>query len=170
MRNINRIAAVSAAALATLSFGSAAQAAGTASANATATVLSTLTVTKDRDLQFGQIAVNGNGNVVIGPDGTGTCSAAIICTGPRNSASFTVNGTTGVGVSAAVTQTSINLVHATDTTKTFLLDAFTVDFPTGSTLNSGTTTFNVGGTLHVTTAAALAGTYTGTFNVNVEYQ
>lgn len=170
MRNFIRLAAVSAAALATLSLGSAAQAAGTASANATAQVLSTLTVTKTRDLQFGQIAVNGNGNVVVGADGTGSCAAAIICAGTRNSAAFTVTGTAGSGVTANVTQTSINLVHATDTTKTFLLDAFTVEFPTGSTLNSGSTTFNVGGTLHVTSAAALAGVYTGTFNVNVEYQ
>lgn len=170
MRNFNRIAAASAAVLATLSFGSAAQAAGTASATATATVLSTLSVTKTRDLQFGQIAVNGNGNIVLAADGTGTCPAAIICTGPRASAAFQVNGTAGVGVTANVTQTSINLVHATDTTKIFQLDGFTVDFPAGSTLTSGSTTFNVGGTLHVTTAAALAGTYTGTFNVNVEYQ
>lgn len=170
MRNSIRIAAVSSAVLAALSFGSAAQAAATASATATAQVLSTLSVTKTRDLQFGQIAVNGSGNVVIGADGTGSCPTTIICTGTRDSASFTVTGTAGTGVTANVVQTSINLVHATDTTKIFLLDGFTVDFPTGSTLTSGTTNFNVGGTLHVTTAAALAGVYSGTFNVNVEYQ
>lgn len=169
MRNFTRIAAA-AAALATLSFGSVANAAASASATATAQVLSTLAVTKTRDLQFGQIAVNGNGNIVLNADGTGSCPSTIICTGSRNSAQFSVTGTAGAGVTAAVTQTSIDLVHATDTTKKFTLDTFTVDFPAGSTLTSGSTSFNVGGTLHVTSAAALAGVYSGTFNVNVEYQ
>jgi hypothetical protein len=170
MRNSIRIAAIGTTALAALSLGSVAQAAGTASATATAQVLSTVAVTKTRDLAFGQIAVNGNGNIVMNADGTGTCPAAIICTGTRNSAAFTVTGTAGTGVTANVTQTSIDLTHATDTTKKFTLDSFTVDFPAGSTLTSGVAVFNVGGTLHVTTAAALAGLYTGTFNVNVEYQ
>lgn len=169
MRNSIRIAAASAAALAA-SFASTAYAADTATANATAEVLSTISVNKTQDLLFGQIAVNGNGNLVIGADGTITCPAALVCTGVRQPAAFNVTGTNGVGVSASVNQTSVTLTHATNPARTFTLDNFTVLFPLGTTLVGGAADFNVGGTLHVTSANAEAGVYNGSFDVTVEYQ
>ena len=168
MRKSIRLAAVSIAAAA--SFASAAHAADTATATASAEVLSTIAVTKDLDMSFGQVAVNGDGTFVLGADGTFSCTAALICAGTRQAAQFTVTGTAGVAVTACVNQASIDLVHATDNTKTFTLDNFVVDFPSGNTLAGGSSTFNVGGTLNVVAANALAGVYSGSFDVTVEYQ
>lgn len=168
MRNSIRLAAT-AAALAVFSFGSAAYAADTASAEATAEVLSTIAVDNVRDMSFGQIAVNGDGTFLLNPDGSHSCSSTLICTGTRQAAEFLVTGTEATAVVATVDESSINLVHATDATKSFVLDNFVVDFPDGNMLVSGGTAFNVGGTLHIVSAQALAGVYNGTFNVNVEY-
>ena len=168
MRNSIRLAAVSAVLAA--SFASSAQAADTATATASAEVLSTISVTKDLDMSFGQVAVNGDGTVVLAPAGGVPCSAQLVCPGSNQPPLFTVPGTADVGVTASVDQTSISLVHATDTTKTFTLDSFAVDFPGGNTLTGGDAVFNVGGTLNVTAANALAGVYSGTFDVTVEYQ
>lgn len=168
MRNVIRLAAVGA--LAAVSFSTAASAATSASADATAEVLSTLSVIPTQELDFGQIAVNGDGDVVVGADGINSCGAQLVCAGVRQAAAFDVLGTPGVGVTASVTDASVLLTHEVDNTKTFMLDSFTVNFPGGSTLVGGLTSFNVGGTLHVTSASALAGVYNGTFNVSVEYQ
>lgn len=169
MRNTIRLAALSA--LAAVSFAGSAQAAGTASATASAEVLSTLAVTKTADMAFGSIAVNTDGTYVLGADGTYSCSTGLICSGARNPAAFTVNGSvSNIGVSAAVTQSSIVLTHANDSTKTFTLDNFTTHFPNGNSMINGSTAFNVGGRLNVTAANALQGTYSGSFDVTVEYQ
>lgn len=168
MRNSIRLAAVGV--LAAVSFSTAASAATSASADATAEVLSTLAVIPVQDLDFGQIAVNGDGDVVVGADGINSCGAQLVCAGIRQAATFDVLGTPGVGVTASVTDASILLTHDFDNTKTFSLDAFTVNFPGGTTLIGGLTSFNVGGTLHVTSANAMQGMYRGTFNVSVEYQ
>lgn len=169
MRNTIRLAAAGAA-LAALSFGSSAFAADQESATATAEVLSTITVTKNQDMSFGQIAVNGNGTYVLNTDSSHSCTGGLICTGARQAARFTINGTTATAVSAVVNESSINLVHATDSTKTFQLNDFQVAFPDGNTLVAGGTPFNVGGTLNVLSANAVTGLYSGTFNVTVEYQ
>lgn len=169
MRNTIRLAGLSA--LAALSFASSAHAAGTATASASAEVLSTLSVTKTADIAFGSIAVNADGTYVLGADGTYSCSAGLVCSGTRNPASFTVAGSaSAIGVAASVVQSSIVLTHATDSTKTFTLSNFTTHFPSGSSLVSGSTAFNVGGTLNLTAANALQGTYAGSFDVTVEYQ
>lgn len=169
MRNTIRLAGI--AALAAASFASTAHAADTATASATAEILSTISVTKDADLVFGSIAVNADGTYVLGADGNYTCSGGLVCTGSRNPAVFTVTGTAAnVGVAASVNQASIVLTHATDNTKTFLLDSFTTYFPAGTSMVSGSTVFGVGGTLHIASANALQGTYTGSFDVTVEYQ
>ena len=168
MRNFIRLAATGAA-LAAASFGSTAYAADTESATASAEVLSTITVTKDQDMSFGQIAVNANGTYILNPDSSHSCTSGLICTGTRRAAEFTINGTVATAVSAVVTQSSINLVHTTDATKSFVLDNFAISFPDGNTLVPTGAQFNVGGRLNVVAANAVAGVYSGTFNVSVEY-
>lgn len=168
MRNSIRL--VAAGAVMAAAFATSAQAADTATATASAEVLSTISVTKDLDMSFGQIAVNGDGTVVLGADGTSSCSAQLVCAGTRQAAAFTVTGTADVGVTASVNQASIQLTHATDATKHFTLDNFNVLFPAGNTLTGGDASFNVGGTLNVVAASALAGVYSGSFDVTVEYQ
>lgn len=169
MRNIIRLAGLSA--LAAVSFAGTAHAAGTATATASAEVLSTLAVTKTADIAFGSIAVNADGTYILGADGTYSCTAGLVCSGTRNPAAFTVTGSaTTIGVVASVVQPSIVLTHTTDSTKTFTLSNFTTHFPSGSSLVSGSTAFNIGGTLALTAANALQGTYSGSFDVTVEYQ
>lgn len=167
MRNSIRLAAVSAALAAAVSFGGVAQAATTATATASAQILSTLTVANTRGLNFGQVAANGAGTLAIAGDGTVACSAALVCTGTRQTAAFDVTGTAGTAVTAAVTTASITLSDGAGHNMT--LDNFDVYFPNGSTLTAGATSFNVGGTLNVN-AAQVAGVYNGSFNVSVEYQ
>ena len=166
MRNSIRFAAMGAAAVAALSFGSAASAATTATATATAEILSTLTVTNTAALDFGQVAVNGAGTVRITGASSVTCSANLVCTGNRRPAAFAVTGTSGVAVSAAVTAASVSLSSGANT---MTLNNFDLYFPDGNTLVAGATTFNVGGTLNVGAAQA-AGVYNGSFTVSVEYQ
>ena len=168
MRKMLRLAAV-AVALASTGMASSAYAAG-ATATASAEILTSLTVTKNADLSFGQIAVNSDGTVVLASDGTTrTCSSGLVCAGAPALSKFTVTGTSGVGISATVDQTSIQLTHAVDTTKKFTLTMDAPNFPAGSTLTSGSAVFNVGGSLAVVAANAIPGVYSGTFNVTVTY-
>jgi hypothetical protein len=167
MRNSIRFAAAGAALAAALSFGSVANAATTQSASASVEILSTLNVAKVADLNFGQIAANGAGTLTIAGDGTTTCAAALVCTGTRAPASFSVAGTAGTAVTAAVTTPSITLSDGAGHSMT--VNTFDVYFPAGSTLVGGATTFDVGAKLAVG-AAQVAGAYTGSFSVSVEYQ
>ena len=166
MRNSIRIAAMSAAAIAAVSFGSAASAATTATATATAEILSTLTVTNTQALDFGQVAVNGAGTLRVAGNGAITCSALLVCTGTRAASNFDVTGTAGVAVSAVVTTASVSLASGANT---MTLNNFDVYFPAGNTLVAGASSFNVGGTLNVGASQA-AGVYNGSFTVSVEYQ
>ncbi|MFA7585692.1 MAG: DUF4402 domain-containing protein [Novosphingobium sp.] len=169
MRNSIRLATLGAL-LSAVSVGSVAHAADTATATASAEVLSTIAVTKDLDLSFGQIAVNGTGTVALAATGGApTCSAQVICAGTTQPAEFTITGADSIAVVASVVETSIDLVHATDAAKKFTLDNFGVAFQGTGVLTGGVEKFNVGGTLNVDTANALAGVYAGTFTVSVDY-
>lgn len=165
MRNF-RIAAVAAALAASVSFGSAAQAAATANGTATAEILTTLTLTATRSLDFGQIAVNGAGTLTVATAGT-TCSALLVCTGSPTTASFDVTGSAGSAYAATVPAGSVTLSDGGANTMT--VDNFAANYPSGTTLVAGASTFEVGGRLNVG-AAQPAGVYTGTFAVSVEYQ
>lgn len=174
MRNSTRLAVVGAA-LAAVSFGSAANAATTATATATAEILSTLAIVNDSDLNFGTIAVNAAGTAVVSADGlSDSCTlTALVCGGTRAPAGFTITGASGVGVAvtlpaAAATLTYVGWAGA-GAAPTMTLSSFTSYFPTGTTLVAGATTVNVGGSLAVA-AAQEPGTYTGTFDVSAQYQ
>lgn len=162
MRNTIRFAALAVALAA-----SGAQAATTATGNASAEILSTLTVAENTALNFGQIAANGAGTLVIAPNGSSTCSALLVCTGSPTAGLFDVAGTAGVAYAATVTTPSVSLSDGG--TNSMTLDTFTVGYPAGTTLTGGASTFNVGGTLHVG-ATQVAGVYSGTYTVSVEYQ
>ena len=175
MRNSTRLAVVGAA-LAAVSFGSAANAATTATATATAEILSTLAIVNDSGLDFGTIAVNGAGTAVVSADGlSDSCTVgALVCGGVRAPAGFTITGATGVGVAvtlpaAASTLTYVGWTGTLATTPTMSLSSFTSYFPSGTTLVAGSTTVSVGGSLAVA-ALQEPGTYTGTFSVSAQYQ
>ncbi len=172
MRNSTRLAVVGAA-LAAVSFGSAANAATTASATATAEILSTLAIVNNTGLRFGTIAVNGAGSATVGGDGSTSCSASLVCAGTRAPASYTITGSDTVGVALTVPTTNATLTYVGwlggGAAPTMTVSGFNAYFPTGTTLVGGTTTVQVGGVLAVAAAQA-AGTYSGSFDVSVEYQ
>lgn len=171
MRNSIRLAAIGA--VAAVSFASSAQAATTATATATAEILSTLAITNTAGLNFGTIAVNGAGTAVVGADGNNSCSTTLVCGGTRAPAAFRITGSDTVGVNAIVPTTATTLTYlgwtGAGAAPTMSLSSFTSYFPTGTTLVGGETNVLVGGSLAVG-AAQVAGVYSGTFDVSVEYQ
>ena len=175
MRNSIHFAA---AALAVVSFGSAANAATTANGTATAEVLSTLTVTPTADLRFGQIAANGGGTIVVPADSSQaiTTTGTLVSTGTRGEAAFTVQGNRGVRVQSSALAVTANLswqgtwtgVGARPTMALSGLNsrwANNVDVLDSTT---GLAVINVGGTLTVG-ANQEPGLYSGTFSFSVEY-
>jgi hypothetical protein len=176
MRNSIRFAA---AALAVVSFGSAANAATTATGTATAEVLSTLTVTPTTDLRFGQIAANTGGTIVIPADTASaiTTTGTLVSTGTRGEASFTVSGNKGVGVNLASLSVLTPLTYqgawgGPGPVPTMALSALTSHWDNNVSVLDATTgqaVFTVGGTLTVASAQA-PGVYSGTFSVSVEYR
>lgn len=165
-RNVMAVSAA-AAALATASTASAAT---TATADARAEILSTLTLTvrSGSVLDFGQIANNGGGSVVLAASGARTCSALLICVGASSPVTFDVTGTPDTGVRVTLPSSAATLTGGS-TGATMSLASFTSFFPAGNTLVAGATSFQVGGTLAVGAAQA-ADVYTGQFAVSVEYQ
>lgn len=169
MRNSLRLAAVGAA-LAAASLATSASAAATATATATAEILSSLTLTADSALDFGLIAPNTGGTVTVNADNTVSQTGALISTGTRVPAGFTVTGTNGATVVLTLPSTAVDLTRVSGT-ETMSLGGFNSN-PAGAFQLSPTTgqaTFNVGGTLTVG-ANQVAGVYSGTFDVSVEYQ
>jgi len=167
MRNSLRLALVGA--IASASFAGSAQAATTATGTASAEVLSSLTVTATNDLQFGQIAANTGGTVTVNADSSVASSGSLISTGTRSPATFAVTGSPNTSVIVSVPTSSVNLTRGGGT-ETMVLSGFNSNpggaFQLGTT---GAATFNVGGTLAVA-SGQVAGAYTGTFQVSVEYQ
>ncbi len=173
MRNSTRFAVVGAL-VAAVSFGSAANAATTASATATAEILSTLAIVNTDGLNFGTIAVNGAGSATVSADNSSnSCSATLVCGGVRAPAAFSITGSDTVGVAVTLPSSAATLTYVGWTgagaAPTMSLNSFTSYFPNGTTLVSGATSVQVGGTLAVG-AAQPAGNYSGTFNVSVQYQ
>jgi hypothetical protein len=122
-----------------------------------------------RSSRIGQIAVNGADTLVISADegNPAACPANLICAGARVPAKFTISGTSGVATTASVRQTSVDLTSGTNT---MTLGSFSVFFPNGNTLDAlGDAGVNVGGSLAVGAGQA-AGLYTGSFDLDVEYQ
>lgn len=137
--------------------------AATASANATATILAPVTVTKTADLLFGNIAATAAANVSISAAGVVNCGG-LVCNGTQNPAAFGVTGTTGQTVAVTIPVTTATLTSGVNT---IALSALASSVPT--IVLDGTDAFTVGGTIAVANAQA-AGVYTGSFNVDVNYQ
>lgn len=161
-----RIGAAGAAIAATLGMTSAAHAV-TAQADATAEILEalTLSVVTGSTLDFGVLAANGADTITVAPNSAVTCGANLICTGTASAVELTVDGSAGATVGVTFPSASTTL---TGPGTAMTLDTFTVSAST-LTLTGSPDSFTVGGTLHVNAAQA-AGTYTGQFDVEVEYQ
>ena len=160
-------------AFSTISFG---QQEGTASATSSVTIIKPITITKARDLVFGSIVSSSTNDVDV--EATAVENTVVSATG------FGVNEGDPLSVSSA-TRTSAQFNITGEANASFSIDldetvsmtgdggALSVTLTknlndTGNTLGSGAAVLYVGGSFTIP-AGQTAGTYTGTFNVTVNY-
>ena len=138
---------------------------------ATAKIVKPLTLTWVQDLDLGTIVL-GTGtwaatNVGITSAGVFSCgNTNVTCSGATKPAQYKVTGTNNQRV--LITAPNVTLTNQNDATKTLVL---TVDNPGFVDLgNSGSVgvNFGLGGSIAVS-SATIDGTYTGQFNVTVNY-
>jgi hypothetical protein len=143
----------------------------TKTASAAANIITPITLVKDLDMSFGNIAVNPTapgGTVTLPASSTATRTytggiTLPAVTGLVQAAKFTVNGEGTSAYSIAIPG-SIIITSSANT-----MTIVPVSNPSGSgALVGGTQDIYVGGTLTVAAAQAV-GSYTGTFNVTVNY-
>ncbi|MEO7635332.1 MAG: DUF4402 domain-containing protein [Sphingomicrobium sp.] len=139
---------------------------------ATARITKPLTLTYVRDLTLGTIVLSGSGTwtgatVGISRAGAFACTNGnVTCSGATQTAQYKITGTNNQVVT--VNSPNVTMTNQNDGVSTLLL---TVDNPGTVNLgNSGTAglTFDLGGTITVASSTT-DGTYTGTFNVTVNY-
>jgi len=143
--------------------------AATATGTANAKVLAPIAISAGTPLNFGSIASSAAlGTVVMTAAGARSATGGVgLVTDGTNAPTagvFTVTGATGIGFSITLPATATITSGANNMT----VNAF-ASTPSGSgTLVGGTATVNVGATLNVG-ANQVAGTYTGTYPVTVNY-
>jgi hypothetical protein len=162
-----KLALVSAFALGSIGFGINSHAATTTAAG-NATVVANMGITKTLDLRFGKFSAGTGGEVVMstasGRSKTGAVMLSALDAG--GAASFNVTGDTTA--TYAITLPGATLITHTDAVTTMSIGTFNSN-PSGTgTLTAGAQTLLVGGTLTVA-SAQLAGLYSGTFSVTVDY-
>jgi hypothetical protein len=144
--------------------------AATATANATATVMTPISISKTADLRFGKFSALTGGTVVISTAGARSATGAVVLstTDAGGAASFSVSG--DANATYAVTlPNAATITHSVDNTKTMSIGTFTSNpSGTGTLSGAGAQTLSVGATLTVGNAQTV-GSYTGTFDVSVEY-
>lgn len=161
----------------------AAQAAETGSGRASTVLVQPLSIVKSQDMDFGTLIPATGGTVVLDPSPTPSCSVtgAVIRSGVCEPAEFVGAGSVnqrvrvrlppqarmtlanGTGATMQVTAMSVNgtpdLLVTRENVRNF---RFRIQHPTGVFF------FRVGGTLNVAANQA-PGTYTGTFDVDIQY-
>ena len=139
-------------------------------AAANASILRPLTLLKNSDLDFGELVVSGAGTAMIDPlSGALTTTGLVSHVGaPAQAAVFTTTGSRNSNVHIRIPQQPITITRVGGT-QTMTVSAWTLDgnqnrrIPLTSGFN-----FAVGATLTVSAGQA-AGTYLGTFDVDVQY-
>jgi hypothetical protein len=136
-----------------------------ASASASVNIVSPLTLKNTSGLDFGTIVGPFNGEVVeVAVDGTPNC-AGLTCSGNPSAANFTVAGSANQNLKVTV-DPSVQLTSGSNTLSVDL----TTDLPTGVTTDgTGAGGFGVGGSLTIP-ANTPDGAYSGSFQVQVDYQ
>ncbi|WP_336985254.1 DUF4402 domain-containing protein [Altererythrobacter aquiaggeris] len=179
MTNKFRNGAAGVALIAALGMSTAASAADSETATAEAEVLTALTlvVAEGSILDFGQVAVNGGGTIVLDPtdESNPTCSANLVCIGDTFAVNFEITGQGDQDVGISLPTSAVDLVRAggvaTNAADKLELSSFVSnDADDVVTLDvDGDGGFAVGGTLTFD-GSEIAGTYSGMFAVTVEYQ
>jgi hypothetical protein len=141
-------------------------------ATATAKIVKPLTLTWVQDLDLGTVLLSGAGawsgaTVGVSKAGVFSCSNSnVTCSGSTQVAKYKVTGTNNQVVT--INAGNVTMTNQNDNTKTLVL---TVDNPGTVNLgNSGASgmEFALGGAISVDSTTA-DGTYSGTFNVTVNY-
>ena len=140
-------------------------------ATVNASVVKPLVLTWLQDLDLGTVILGpgswSSATIGISRAGTFSCpSANVTCSGATTTAKYNVSGSNREVVH--ITAPNVTLVNQSDATKTLTL---VVDNPGSVTLtNSGPPglDFSLGGSITVNSNTA-GGTYSGTFNVTVDY-
>lgn len=146
-----------------------AQNSATDSANASVTLITPISITKTADLNFGTfVASSSSGTITITPGGTVSVSGGVteISGGDKSAATFTVAGETGQSYVITLPTTGVALNSSIEG-ESLMLNAFTSN-PTDTGIVGTDGTISVGGTLTIP-ADSKADTYTGTFDVTVNY-
>ena len=162
------VAAVAAAGLATFSVSDAK--AASASFDAKADIVAAIGITKTADLDFGGVVSGTAGSVVIATGGARTCNT-VTCADSATiaAAAFNVTGTGSLAYAITLPANADIITGAGDTaSKKMNVGTFTDSKSGSGTLSSGTDSFTVGATLTVA-STNIAGAYTGSFSVTVEY-
>jgi hypothetical protein len=139
-------------------------------AQVSATVAKPLILTRVQDLDLGTITLGpgswSGATVGISRAGVLTCNANVICTGATTPAIYNVSGTNNRVV--RITAPNVTLVNQNDASRTLTLVTDVVASVTLTNSGPPGTNFPIGGSISVSSSTA-GGTYTGTFNVTVDY-
>ena len=144
----------------------------TALASALVLGMAGIAIAAGTTLRFGSFSTSAAAQTVTinATTGARTSSGALLATSTVGRATFNVTGS-GVLTYAITLPTNgtVNITTGTATApETMAVSTFTSD-PSGTgTLTAGAQTLGVGATI-TTVASQVAGAYTGTFNVSVEY-
>lgn len=138
----------------------------------TATIVAPITITPVLALAFGKFSANTGGTVIVNATtaarSVASGTAVLVSQGSTTTAAtFDIGGDGTAGFSITLPATPINITH-TNTVNTMSVGTFTSNPATSSALVAGAKTISVGATLTIA-SAQLAGAYSGTFTVTVEY-
>jgi hypothetical protein len=139
-------------------------------ASAAANIFKPATVQKLQDLDFGAITVTTAGTAVLDPntDAVAASGGVTFAGGLPHAAQFEAISPTGNVVIIRLPRSPATLTRAGGT-ETMTIDDWTMDGPSRRTVVARQPfTFKVGGTLYVG-ANQVEGTYTGTFEVDVQF-
>lgn len=161
-----------AAALVSLTSGTAFAAGTTATATGTATasVVAPISIThaSGAALDFGKFTAGNGGMVVVSTSGGGTATGDVAFVSGNSNAADRFSVTGDGGRQFNITASSGNKVSTGGTSSSTM--PFSLNIPGSATLSTaGAYTLNVGGTLTVSSGQA-AGAYTGSYTVTVAYQ
>jgi len=141
-----------------------------ATSSATAEVMTPISISNTAALRFGKFSALTGGTVVISAAGTRSATGAVVLssTNAGGAASFDVSGDNNATYAITLPDNA-TLTHGTDGSQTMSIGTFTSNpSGTGTLSAGGSQTLTVGATLTVGNAQT-TGSYSGTFDVSVEY-
>ena len=144
--------------------------AATATGNASASVITPIAISETSALAFGKIDASTGGTVTVSTGGVRSKTGAVVLVSTGSTQNQGTFHVTGAGSSTySITLPADGVVNLSDgASHTMAVNTF-VSNPSGTgTLSSGAQDVNVGATL-IVASAQVAGNYSGTYSVSVDY-